>query len=249
MSQPENITANKSPGYDLWHLTYRDIMAHYIQHPYVLGPHASQAQHDDPKHNLFTLARYKFCTRMLVGKKHLLEIGCGDGFGFDIILHELQPALLTGVDFDQQVMQSNRQRFAQFSNVRFLDLDVSEETISDTYDGALCIDVIEHVHPESESDFLDNIVNCLDEHAVFVIGTPNAAAQQYASEGSRASHINLKDAQSLRRLLEERFFNVFIFSMNDEVVHTGFYPMAHYLFAVCVGVRPDVNSAEFTEET
>jgi len=23
--------------------------------------------------------------------------------------------------------------------------------------------------------------------------------------------------------------------MNDEVVHTGYYPMAHYLFALCVG--------------
>jgi hypothetical protein len=25
----------------------------------------------------------------------------------------------------------------------------------------------------------------------------------------------------------------FLFSMNDEVVHTGFAPVAHYLFAVC----------------
>jgi len=25
--------------------------------------------------------------------------------------------------------------------------------------------------------------------------------------------------------------------MNDEVVHTGFYPMAHYLLAVCAGPR------------
>jgi hypothetical protein len=33
------------------------------------------------------------------------------------------------------------------------------------------------------------------------------------------------------------FQNVFVFSMNDEVVHTGFSPMAHYLFAMGVGVR------------
>jgi len=31
------------------------------------------------------------------------------------------------------------------------------------------------------------------------------------------------------------FHEAFIFSMNDEVVHTGFYPLAHYLFALCVG--------------
>jgi hypothetical protein len=28
-----------------------------------------------------------------------------------------------------------------------------------------------------------------------------------------------------------------VFSMNDEVVHTGFYPMAHYLLAVCSHLR------------
>ena len=33
------------------------------------------------------------------------------------------------------------------------------------------------------------------------------------------------------------FENVFIFSMNDEVCIQGFSPMAHYLFAVGVGVR------------
>jgi hypothetical protein len=36
----------------------------------------------------------------------------------------------------------------------------------------------------------------------------------------------------------ERYFHaVFLFSMNDEVVHTGFAPMAHYLIAVCTGKR------------
>ena len=28
------------------------------------------------------------------------------------------------------------------------------------------------------------------------------------------------------------FENVFMFSMNDEVLHTGFAPMGHYLFAL-----------------
>jgi hypothetical protein len=36
------------------------------------------------------------------------------------------------------------------------------------------------------------------------------------------------------------FHHVFIFSMNDEVVHTGFYPMAHYLLALgCGKIRPN----------
>ena len=42
---------------------------------------------------------------------------------------------------------------------------------------------------------------------------------------------------TLRRLLENLFHNVFIFSMNDEMVHTGFAPMAHYLIGMGCGRR------------
>ncbi len=34
--------------------------------------------------------------------------------------------------------------------------------------------------------------------------------------------------------VEANFFErVFIFSMNDEVLHTGFHPMSHYIFSLC----------------
>ena len=62
------------------------------------------------------------------------------------------------------------------------------------------------------------------------------AASEHASASSREGHVNLKSAETLRELLARRIHNVFSFSMNDEVVHTGYAPMAHYLFAVGVGV-------------
>ena len=37
--------------------------------------------------------------------------------------------------------------------------------------------------------------------------------------------------------METYFDNMFLFSMNDGVVHTRFYPMAHYLIAVCTGLK------------
>jgi hypothetical protein len=37
----------------------------------------------------------------------------------------------------------------------------------------------------------------------------------------------------LKKTMQQFFHNVFMFSMNDEVVHTGYHPMAHYLLAVC----------------
>jgi hypothetical protein len=72
---------------------------------------------------------------------------------------------------------------------------------------------------------------------VLIIGTPSIQSQVYASAASKIGHINCKDGPGLKGLMSEFFENVFIFSMNDEVVHTGFYPMAHYLFALCVTKR------------
>jgi hypothetical protein len=37
--------------------------------------------------------------------------------------------------------------------------------------------------------------------------------------------------------MEEHFDNVFMFAMNDEVVHTGFAPMAHYRLALACGPK------------
>jgi len=41
----------------------------------------------------------------------------------------------------------------------------------------------------------------------------------------------------LKKTMEKHFANVFMFSMNDEVVHTGYHKMAHYLLALCCTKR------------
>lgn len=68
---------------------------------------------------------------------------------------------------------------------------------------------------------------------VCIIGSPSIQSQAYASPPSKAGHVNCKSGPELKATMQRFFHNVFIFSMNDEVVHTGFYPMAHYLWALC----------------
>ena len=70
-----------------------------------------------------------------------------------------------------------------------------------------------------------------------VIGSPSLQSQTYASLASKAGHVNCKDGKEFQRVMLRHFDNVFLFSMNDEVVHTGYHPMAHYLLAVCAGRR------------
>jgi len=82
-----------------------------------------------------------------------------------------------------------------------------------------------------------HLAGSLTARGVAVIGTPNASADIHASENSKIGHVNLKQGEQLRTLCLQHFHNVFMFGMNDEVVHTGFLPMAHYLMALCVAPR------------
>ena len=87
---------------------------------------------------------------------------------------------------------------------------------------------------------MDNTVSCLERDGICIVGTPNITAEKFFSERGQIEHINLQSHQSLRRQLSNYFKNVFMFAMNDEVVHTGFLPMAHYLFALCVGPKDGI---------
>lgn len=205
--------------------------------PARLGPWTSNIWRHDPRHLGFLAARYKFVAKMLHGKQRVVEIGCGDGIGIPIVLQEVD--FVQGLDIEPIVIEDARARFAGegIANCAFALQDVSATPLAGPFDAAYSLDVIEHVDMRHEGAFLDNICAGLDAEAVCILGTPNVTAAAHASEGSRAGHINLKSGPELKALLQSRFHNVFLFSMNDEIVHTGFAPMAHYLIAMGVGLR------------
>src|SRR5258706_10720944 len=62
-----------------------------------LGLMNNQVWNDDPRRLVFTLARYKFVSKMLSGKQRDLEVGCGDAFASRIVKQEV--AELTMIDF------------------------------------------------------------------------------------------------------------------------------------------------------
>ncbi|HEY0322896.1 MAG TPA: class I SAM-dependent methyltransferase [Pyrinomonadaceae bacterium] len=201
----------------------------------TLGLTTNQVWRDDPRHLLFILARCKFVAKLLSGKQKVLEVGCGDAFGSRVVLQEVKS--LTAVDFDAVFIKDANERMDKERwkfDCRVHDM-LSGPVEGAPFDAAYSLDVIEHVRQEDEDSFVSNIAASLDEQGVLIVGTPSIQSQVYASEYSKIGHINCKDHRQLKELMQKYFHNVFIFSMNDEVVHTGYYPMAHYLFALCVG--------------
>ena len=199
-----------------------------------LGPWTSYSLLNDPKHMSFVLARYKFCAKMLEGKKKILEVGCGDAFGIPIVAQSAQRVV--GIDREARLIKDDAKRLKAIKKIEFKQMDICYKIPTEKFDAVYSIDVIEHLERGMNDRFIKNQCACLNEDGICIVGMPNITADKYA-KFSRIQHINLMSHDRLRKLIENFFKNVFMFSMNDEVIHTGFPPMAHYLFAVGVGLK------------
>ena len=196
-----------------------------------LGLRSSQSWHDDPRHLVFRLSRYKFVAKMLTGSNHVLEIGCGDAFGTRIVQQEVKA--LSATDFDAVFVREVESRMVDRWRFPVFTHDLLAGPIKGDYDGIFALDVLEHIDSKNQNTFLTNAFAPLSDHGVAIIGMPSLESQAYASPTSRAGHVNCQSMPELKKTLQHFFHNVFLFSMNDEVVHTGYYPMANYLLALC----------------
>jgi SAM-dependent methyltransferase len=200
-----------------------------------LGLRANAAWHADPKRLGIVLARYKFVAKMLSGKQRVLEVGCGDGWASRVVRQEVES--LVGVDFDPVFVADARAGMEPPWEFDVRVHDMLEGPLDSQFDAAYALDVIEHIPASDEDRFMTNIARSLVSPGVAIIGLPSLESQAYASPLSKEGHVNCKSAPDLKQLMLRHFHETFIFSMNDEVVHTGFYALAHYLFALCVGKR------------
>ena len=191
----------------------------------------------DPKRILFVLARYKFVAKLLAGKERVLEIGCADAFGTRLVA-QVVPEVM-GIDCDRDMLEGAVKTVGPWLiDLRYHDL-LTGPTLSQfgPFDAAYAIDVLEHIHPQNEDHFLANAIASVVPTGLVILGTPSLESQAYASEASREGHVNCKTMEQLRALCARHFSTVVMFGMNDEMVHTGFGPMCHYLWAVCAGPR------------
>lgn len=200
-----------------------------------LGLSTNAAYALDPKHILFRASRYKFAARVLEGQGRVLEVGCGDAFMTRIVQQHV--GTVVAVDFDPILIGDALDRVSDQWPIDLRVHDMVEAPIGENFDAVLSLDVIEHILPENVDRFLANIVSSLSKTGVLVVGAPSIESQLYASKESIEGHVNCMTASDFKGLMSRFFHNVFVFSMNDEVVHTGFHKMANYLFTVCANPK------------
>lgn len=198
-----------------------------------LGLMINESWNQDPKRTLFTLSRYKFVAKMLYGYENVLEVGCADAFGTRLVQQAV--GHVTAIDFDPIFIEDARKRLNQHWPLDLAVHDMLSGPSPGNYDAIFSLDVLEHIQPSQEDLFIKNMLTSLKSSGALIVGMPSLESQVHASPQSKAGHVNCKTGTALKDLFQQYFDNVFLFSMNDEVIHTGYAPMAHYLLVLCCG--------------
>lgn len=193
----------------------------------TLGRHWSFNLRNDPKRFAFVLSRYKLAAKLACRGKRVLELGCSEGLGAAILGEHA--AKYVGVDLDGEAIEVAKRNFPQHE---FVHDDALSGAVYGEFDAVVSMDVIEHIEQPKEHLFFEAALRQLHGDGMCVIGTPNITSAPYASAMSNAGHVNLFSADRLNAAMRERFTWVFPFGMNDEVVHTGYAPMCHFLIAL-----------------
>ena len=142
---------------------------------------------------------------------------------------------LTLIDFDKVFIDDFKSMQNKQNKIKSFVHDIVKKPMNKKFDAIYCLDVLEHIKPQMKKFFI-NSIKSLNKHGIFIWNT-FIRISKYASKISKEGHVNCKTGDELRKTLKKYFYNNFIFSMNDEVLHTGYFPMSHYLFGIGCGIK------------
>tara|TARA_Y100000034_G_C6874333_1_gene399612 strand:- start:66 stop:695 length:630 start_codon:yes stop_codon:yes gene_type:complete len=199
----------------------------------TLGKHWSFNIINDPKRLAFVLARYSVPAKLASKGKSIIELGCSEGIGIPLLMEHAKSYI--GVDMDTDAIK-DAERNWKSDNIKFIEDDFLDKNYG-KHDIVISLDVIEHIHPDKEDQFLRTICDNMKDNGIAVIGTPNITSSEYASPASQAAHINMYSGKRLVESMSKYFKNVFLFGINDEVIHNGFDPMTNYVIALGCGKK------------
>lgn len=194
-----------------------------------LGSYLSHTVYKTPRRLLHSLSYYKFAAKLIGQQKRVLDIGCNEGLGTWLLGKEC--GFAKGIDFDQEAIHTATVNFPD-PQVEFSVGDILQEPTDGSWDAIVNFDVIEHIYPAHSEQFMESTKNHVTNEGLVIIGTPSLISQQFASEISKKGHVNLYSPERLEATLRQHFEYVFVFAANDEIVHTGYLQLAHYLIGI-----------------
>ena len=197
--------------------------------PIKLSPAYSYLVQDNTLQLLIHLSRYKFVAKMLSRTDRVLEVGSGEGMG--TIFLSQHCAFVKGIEFKKSEC-SYANTINTRTNVEFVRGDFFDHRSHELFDAVVNLDVIEHMPQDIGEKFLAKTALNLKDNGMMILGTPSIYSYAYQAANSKAGHVKCYDRDELVQIVKKYYGRVIAFSMNDEMVHTGFQKLAWYYFIV-----------------
>lgn len=159
------------------------------------------------------LLRYLFAAQF-VKKKYVLDLGCGSGYGSNLLSKYGGAKEVLGVDIAKQAIDYAN-KFYKEKNITFDVIDIENlNGFFNKWDVALAFEVLEHL--EKQEDFLKGVKNNLSKGGIFIVSTPNTNTYP---KGNPFHKKELKPKE-FETLLKRNFKIVKIFHQGFEFAQT-----------------------------
>ena len=142
-----------------------------------------------------SLARYEFVLGILKRKVKVLDVGCGTGYGSDLLSRRFE---VVALDKDREAISFAKKHYPNGAN--FVVGDATKLPFEDAEFDAVCsFEVIEHI--EDAEKMLSEVKRVLKKGGNFILSTPKSKGDCVRSP----YHIREYDEFELRGLLEKYF--------------------------------------------
>lgn len=209
--------------------------------PITLSSEYAHFIEENTLHLLIRLARYKFAARLIKNTDTVLEVGSGTGVGSLFLSQHAKQVV--GLEIKQSEVEEAK-GINRRDNVTFLCQDFFEYQPETPVDTIVALDVIEHLTPELGEKMIARMAEIIQPNGMIIVGSPSIYSYAFQSPQSQASHIHCYDQKELVNVIERYFGRTLAFSMNDEIVHTGFPKLAWYYFVIGLVPKRELTSGE-----
>lgn len=169
----------------------------------------------------FHLATYRYSFPFVIGK-HVLDLGCGSGYGTDLIAQ--QGANVAGVDISADAISYARRHYNR-TNLTFMVVENVEEfplPFSDSsFDVVLSFQVIEHLN--DPKPYLQDIQRVLKPSGTLLLATPDRSERLFSFQKPwNVWHVHEYQSSALHQLLNRYFSDVQVLRMGgkEEILKT-----------------------------
>ncbi len=143
------------------------------------------------------VAAYRFASNLVEGRE-ILDAGCGEGYGSEILTASARDVVGVDIDADTLVRAGRRYPRARFERADLLELPFPDAS----FDAVVSLQVIEHL--SAPRAFLAECARVLRPAGLLVLSTPNRLT--FSPEGPRNPfHVNEVSEPELHALLSTAF--------------------------------------------